>query len=55
MGIARRKSTVRCNHIHLIERHILKDGIEKIETKMFNGYAEEVAGLYAGMDLKKNF
>ena len=28
---------------------------EKIETKMFNGYAEEVAGLYAGMDLKKNF
>ena len=24
-----------------------------IETKMFNGYAEEVASLYAGMDLKK--
>ena len=28
---------------------------KKIETKMFNGYAEEVAELYAGMDLKKNF
>lgn len=27
----------------------------KAETKMFNGYAEEVAGMYAGMDLKKNF
>ncbi len=25
----------------------------KIETLMFNGYAEEVAGLYSGMDLKK--
>ncbi len=25
------------------------------ETLMFNGYAEEVAGLYAGMDLRKNF
>lgn len=25
------------------------------ETLMFNGYAEEVAGLYAGMDLKKYF
>jgi sulfoxide reductase catalytic subunit YedY len=25
------------------------------ETDMFNGYAEEVAGLYAGMDLKANY
>ncbi len=25
------------------------------QTLMFNGYADEVAGLYAGMDLKKNF
>ena len=25
------------------------------ETLMFNGYADEVAGLYGGMDLKKNF
>jgi len=25
------------------------------ETKMFNGYEEEVASLYAGMDLKKLF
>ena len=24
-------------------------------TQMFNGYAEEVAGLYAGMDLGKNY
>jgi sulfoxide reductase catalytic subunit YedY len=24
-------------------------------TQMFNGYADEVAGLYAGMDLKKNY
>jgi sulfoxide reductase catalytic subunit YedY len=24
-------------------------------TQMFNGYASQVAGLYAGMDLKKNF
>ena len=27
----------------------------KRETLMFNGYADEVAPLYAGMDLKKNF
>lgn len=25
------------------------------DTRMFNGYAEEVAGLYAGMDLKTSF
>jgi sulfoxide reductase catalytic subunit YedY len=25
------------------------------ETLMFNGYADEVGGLYAGMDLAKNF
>ena len=25
------------------------------ETLMFNGYEEEVAGLYAGMDLKRNY
>ena len=28
---------------------------KKQETLMFNGYAEEVAGLYSGMDLKANF
>jgi sulfoxide reductase catalytic subunit YedY len=28
---------------------------EKIPTRMFNGYADEVAGLYTGLDLKKNF
>ncbi len=27
----------------------------RIETRMFNGYGEDVASLYAGMDLKKNF
>lgn len=27
----------------------------RIETKMFNGYADDVASLYAGMDLKKNY
>ena len=27
----------------------------KRETLMFNGYGDQVAGLYAGMDLKKNF
>lgn len=28
---------------------------EKQETQLFNGYAEEVASLYADLDLKKNF
>ena len=27
----------------------------KRDTLPFNGYAEQVAGLYAGMDLKKNY
>jgi len=27
----------------------------RIDTQMFNGYADEVASLYAGMDLKANF
>jgi len=27
----------------------------KRETRMFNGYGEQVAGLYAGMDLRKNY
>jgi sulfoxide reductase catalytic subunit YedY len=27
----------------------------KRTTLMFNGYADQVASLYAGMDLKKNF
>jgi sulfoxide reductase catalytic subunit YedY len=25
------------------------------KTEMFNGYADQVAGLYAGMDLRRNF
>ncbi len=28
---------------------------KRIPTQMFNGYADEVAGLYEGMDLTKNF
>ena len=35
------------------ERRIGQSGSRP--TLMFNGYAEQVAGLYAGMDLKKNF
>jgi sulfoxide reductase catalytic subunit YedY len=27
----------------------------RLETKMFNGYADQVASMYAGMDLRKNF
>ena len=27
----------------------------RIDTPMFNGYEDEVAGLYKGMDLAKNF
>jgi len=27
----------------------------RVETLMFNGYADEVAGLYAGMDLRTNY
>jgi sulfoxide reductase catalytic subunit YedY len=39
------------------ERRIGEDGFftRKRETLMFNGYENEVASLYAGMDLKKNF
>ena len=41
------------------ERRIGGDGLNlfgnRIETKPFNGYAEQVASLYAGMDLRKNF
>ena len=27
----------------------------RLETQMFNGYADQVASLYAGMDLRKNY
>jgi sulfoxide reductase catalytic subunit YedY len=41
------------------ERRIAGEGFNlfgnRIETKPFNGYAEQVSGLYAGMDLRKNF
>ena len=29
--------------------------LKKRETLMFNGYADQVASLYTGMDLKKNY
>jgi sulfoxide reductase catalytic subunit YedY len=37
------------------ERRIGEDGLlsRKRKTLMFNGYAEQVATLYAGMDLRK--
>ena len=36
---------------------VIGEGIlsPRIETEMFNGYGDEVADLYSGMDLKKNF
>jgi sulfoxide reductase catalytic subunit YedY len=39
------------------ERRIGEDGFlqRKRKTLMFNGYAEQVAPLYAGLDLKRNF
>jgi len=39
------------------ERRIGEDGLfsAKRETLMFNGYADQVAGLYAGMDLRKYY
>ena len=40
-----------------IEKASVLDSLfdKKRETLMFNGYGEQVASLYAGMDLKKNF
>ena len=41
------------------ERRIAGDGFNlfgnRIATKPFNGYADQVASLYSGMDLRKNF
>jgi sulfoxide reductase catalytic subunit YedY len=31
------------------------DGIFRRKTLMFNGYGDQVAGLYTGMDLRKSF
>jgi sulfoxide reductase catalytic subunit YedY len=33
----------------------LPSPFRSMRTQMFNGYADQVAGLYAGMDLRKNF
>jgi sulfoxide reductase catalytic subunit YedY len=30
-------------------------GAARIPTQMFNGYADEVASLYTGLDLRKNY
>lgn len=40
------------------ERRITRGGLgadERIATQMFNGYADEVASLYSGLDLRRNF
>ena len=41
------------------ERRIAGSGLglfgNRIRTRPFNGYAEQVASLYSGMDLRKNF
>jgi sulfoxide reductase catalytic subunit YedY len=39
------------------ERRIGEGGLfaKRRPTLMFNGYAEQVAGLYAGLDLKANY
>jgi methionine sulfoxide reductase catalytic subunit len=41
------------------ERRIAGEGFNllgnRIATLPFNGYADQVASLYAGMDLRKNF
>ena len=42
------------------ERLLLKPtlfgaGVERVPTQLFNGYAEQVAHLYAGLDLKRHF
>jgi len=36
---------------------IIGEGIlaPRVKTLMFNGYGDEVAHLYSGMDLKKNY
>ena len=33
----------------------LPELFQRTPTQMFNGYADEVASLYTGMDLKKNY
>ena len=33
----------------------LPDFIKRTPTQMFNGYADQVASLYSGMDLRKNY
>jgi sulfoxide reductase catalytic subunit YedY len=37
------------------ERRLRSDGVERRDTLMFNGYGEQVAHLYAGMDLRKYY
>lgn len=37
------------------EERLDASGRNRIPTQMFNGYADQVASLYAGMDLRKNY
>lgn len=37
------------------KERVIGGGLFKVPTKMFNGYEEEVASLYKGMDLKKYY
>ncbi|MDX1331112.1 MAG: protein-methionine-sulfoxide reductase catalytic subunit MsrP, partial [Burkholderiaceae bacterium] len=39
------------------ERRLGEGGLfaKRLETQLFNGYADEVGQLYAGMDLRRNF
>ena len=39
----------------LIMSGSLFSGTKRVPTQSFNGYAEQVAGLYTGLDLKKNY
>jgi sulfoxide reductase catalytic subunit YedY len=50
-------STPRCRPPALVaaQRAPHRRKLGRRETLPFNGYAEEVAGLYAGMDLRQNY
>ena len=44
------------NHMHAAQATERRIGeFRKRPTLMFNGYGEQVAGLYSGMDLRKDF
>src|SRR5579862_4581187 len=35
--------------------NVMRSSFSKRKTQMFNGYGEQVASLYAGMDLRRDF